>query len=478
MKPAKFYGRRTKIVCTLGPATGSTAMVERLLRAGMNIARLNLAHGTYREHIRYIQTVRKLAQRLSIPVAILMDFPGSKNRTGMLRGGSAMLKRGAEIVLTTKPVEGDEKRVPVKLTTFPQEVKVGDTVLLDDGALQLKVQDIGKTEVRCKVIVGGLLTPGRGIVVPGMRDSGPFITDHLCKHLAFAVQQQPDYIALSFVSSEEDIGQVRVILQEKGCEIPIIAKIERGQAVARFDKILAASDGIMVARGDLGVDIPLQRIPLVQKGIIRKCNQAAKPVITATQMLESMVTSVRPTRAEVTDVANAIFDGTDAVMLSAETSVGNYPAEAVRMMAKIVHETESKLPYENLLVERGTWLELQTDELISYNACHTASRLGAAAIVAFTKSGSTAQRVSKYRPRMPILAITSSELICRRLLLYWGVQGLQITKPSSVGELFTIAARLSKDLGLAKSGDLIIITGGIPIGVAGTTNLLKVEQIP
>lgn len=443
----------------------------------MNIARLNLSHGTYREHTRYIQTVRKLAQRLSIPVAILMDFPGPKNRTGSLRDGSVTLKRNATVVLTTKQIEGDEKKVPVKLITFPQNVAVGDTVLVDDGAIELKVQDIGETEVTCKVIVGGRLTPNRGIVVPGMRDAGHFITDELQEHIDFAVQQQPDYIALSFVRSEDDIAQTRAILLQKGCKIPIIAKIERGQAIAGFDKILVASDAIMVARGDLGVDIPLQRIPLVQKETIRKCNQTAKPVITATQMLESMVTSARPTRAEVTDVANAIFDGTDAVMLSAETSVGNYPVKAVRMMSKIAYEAESKLPYESLLVERGTWLEPQTDELISYNACHTASRLGAAAIVAFTQSGSTARRVSKYRPRMPILAITSSELVYRRLLLCWGVQGVQIAKPSSVDELFAIAARLSKELRLAKPGDLVVVTGGIPIGVPGTTNLLKVEKV-
>ena len=343
--------------------------------------------------------------------------------------------------------------------------------------MQLRVQDISAIEVRCKVVVGGLLIPGRGIAVPGMRASGSFVTEQLREHLTFAVKQEPDYIALSFVSGPEDISQIRAILQEKGCDIPIIAKIERGQALDNFDGILAASDSIMVARGDLGVDIPLQRIPIVQKEIIMKCNQAGKPVITATQMLESMVASARPTRAEVTDVANAIFDGTDAVMLSAETSIGKYPVEAVRMMAQIALETDGRLPYENLLIERSTWFEPQTDELISYNACYTASRLGAAAIVAFTQSGSTAQRVSKYRPRMPILATTPSKRVGGRLLLCWGVQTVQTAESSSVGELFATAARLAKDLRLAKSGDLIVITGGIPIGVHGTTNLLKVEKV-
>ncbi len=310
-----------------------------------------------------------------------------------------------------------------------------------------------------------------------MRISAPFVTEELRKHLAFAVEQQTDYIALSFVRSPEDIEQTRDILREMKSDIPIVAKIEQGQAVANFDRILAVSDAIMVARGDLGVDIPLERVPLVQKEIISKCNRAGKPVITATQMLESMVRSVRPTRAEVTDVANAIFDGTDAIMLSAETSIGQHPVRAVRTMARIARETERQLPYEHLLLERGAWIEPQTDELISYNACYTAHRLGAAVIVASTQSGSTARRVSKYRPRMPILAVTSSELVSRRLLLCWGIKVCQVNAQSSVDELFATGARLSKDLGLARPGDLIVITGGIPIGIRGTTNLLKVEKV-
>jgi pyruvate kinase len=266
-------------------------------------------------------------------------------------------------------------------------------------------------------------------------------------------------------------------LHENDADIPIIAKIERGVAVDKFDSILVASDGIMVARGDLGVDIPLERVPLVQKEIIKKCNRAGKSVITATQMLESMVNAPRPTRAEVTDVANAIFDGTDAVMLSAETSIGKYPVQAVRMMAKIAREAEYKLPYEQILSERARWLEQKTDELISYSAYYTAQSLGAVALVAFTQSGSTAGRVSKYRPRMPVLAITIDAMVVGRLILRWGVYPFQIAGASSVDELFSTAARLSKELGMAKTGDLIVITGGIPVGVAGSTNLLKVEKV-
>ena len=477
MKRSSFLGRRTKIVCTIGPASSSAAVMEQLIKAGMNVARFNLSHGTYTEHTRNIQTVRKLSHRLAIPVAILIDLPGPKYRTGRLKGGQATLKKGAQLTLTTRPVEGNASLVPVNLPSLARDIKVGDTVLLDDGVMQLKVLEGQGTEVRCKVMVGGILTEGRGLVVPGMHISASFVTDALRQQILFAVRQHADYLALSFVSSAEDVTSVRAILHENDADIPIIAKIERGVAVDKFDSILLASEGIMVARGDLGVDIPLEEVPLVQKEIIRKCNQEGKPVITATQMLESMVNAPRPTRAEVTDVANAIFDGTDAIMLSEETSTGKYPVQAVKMMGKIAREVEAKLPYEQMLAERGKWMEQETDELISYSACHTAQSLDAAALVAFTQSGSTARRASKYRPRMPILAITTDGVVVGRLMLCWGVYPLEITGPSSVEELFATGARLSKELGLAKPGDLVVITGGIPLGVAGSTNLLKVERV-
>ena len=477
MKRSNLFGRRTKIVCTLGPATSSATIMEQLIKAGMNVARFNLSHGTYREHARHIQTVKKLSHRLAIPVAILMDLPGPKYRTGKLKDGQAKLKKGSQVILTTRQVKGDDGVIPINPPTLLQDIKVGDTVLLDDGAMQLKVLERQDTEVRCKVVVGGILTERRGLVVPGMRTFAPFITDALRECILFAIRQRTDYLALSFVSNAKDITSVRAILHDNDADIPIIAKIERGVAVDKFDSILATSEGIMVARGDLGVDIPLEKVPLVQKEIIKKCNQAGKPVITATQMMESMMNVPRPTRAEVTDVANAIFDGTDAIMLSAETSIGKYPIQAVKMMAKIAQEAEDRLPYERILSERGRLLEQKTDELISYNACHTAQSLGAVALVAFTQSGSTAGRVSKCRPRMPILAITPDAVVAKRLVLRWGVYPFQIAKASSVDELFTTAAKLSKELGLAKPGDLVVITGGIPIGVTGSTNLLKVEKV-
>ncbi len=468
---------RTRIVCTVGPASSSSTGIEQLVTAGMDVARLNLSHGTPQEHAEHIQTIRSVGRRLGANVSILMDLPGPKYRTGKLQGGRALLRKGSTVVLTPQQAPGDESRVPVNLPHLARAVEVGDTILLDDGAMQLKVQRKSDAGVTCRVLVGGLLTEGRGVVVPGMLTMGPFVTDSLREHLLFGIREKPDYLALSFVSSPDDVTAVRELLRENGVAIPIISKIERGVAVRRFDSILAVSDGIMVARGDLGVDIPLERVPMVQKEIIYKCNRAGKPVITATQMLESMKDSPRPTRAEVTDVANAIFDGTDATMLSAETSIGKYPVQSVNIMVRIAREAERKLPYEQLLLERGRRLEQETDELISYSACRTAYSLGARAIVAFTRSGSTAARVSKYRPQMPILAITSDEAVYRRLRLHWGVHPVHIGEQASIDELFATGARLTKELGLARAGDCIVITGGVPIGVAGTTNLLKVEKV-
>jgi len=477
MKQTRLYGRRTKIVCTIGPATSSTAVIEKLIRAGMNVARLNLSHGKPTEHAHFVQTLRNLSQRLGVEIAILIDLPGPKYRTGKLKGDRAILKKGAQLVLTTQQIEGDADRVSVNLPNLPKDVKAGDTVLLADGAMRLKVRQIDGNEVKCLVTVGGILTEGRGLVVPGMRTSGPFVTEDLREKLLFAITQQPDYVALSFVTSAQDITDVRIILRENNVDIPIVAKIERGEAVRNFSSILAISDGVMVARGDLGVDIPLEKVPLVQKEIIKKCNRAGKPVITATEMLESMVKSMRPTRAETTDVANAIFDGTDATMLSEETSIGEHPLEAVKMMDRIARETEKKLPYELALSEKRAWFEQKTEELISYNACLTAHSLEARAIVAFTESGSTAARVSKYRPRMNILAMTPDEVICQRLVLYWGVLPIHVITPSSISDLFREASEVSRKMGMAKTGDLVVVTGGIPLGEKGTTNLLKVETI-
>ena len=476
MPQTRTRWRRTKIVCTIGPATSSEAAIRKLVQAGMDVARLNLSHGTLDEHARYVQIVRSVSSKLGIEVAILMDLPGPKYRIGRLKDGGVELRRGSRITLTDKDVEGTATLLPVTLPNLSEGISVGKTILLDDGALQAKVVGLSGTDVLARVTVGGTLQEGKGVVVPGAPITTPFMTDNLRDLLGFATAQRPDYIALSFVTRTQDIAETRNILKESGADIPLIAKIERREALKAFDGILEASDAIMVARGDLGVEIPLERVPLAQKEMIRKCNRAGKPVITATEMLQSMVSSPRPIRAETSDVANAIFDGSDAVMLSAETSIGKYPLQAVSMMDRIARETEKDLPYDLWLSERRTWARLSTEELIAYNACVTAESLGARAVVAFTQSGSTAGRVSKYKPRPTILAVTPAD-ICGRLVLHWGVYPYRRQVPGSTSGLFDTASSLARDVGLANRGDLIVVTGGIPLGQAGSTNMLKVETI-
>jgi pyruvate kinase len=477
MSGGRTYQPRAKIICTIGPATAGVTVLGRLVRAGMNVARLNLSHGTFSEHEAYIRRVREAAKAAGRPVAVLIDLPGPKYRIGRLAGGQVTLRRGQLVRLTGEDVTGDRSLLPVTLPSLSKGVRPHDTVILDDGTIILRVRAVEGDTVVCRVMVGGVLIQGRGLVVPGMKTAVPFMTDRLRECLDFAVTQQPDYLALSFVTSADDIAGVRAALREHGADMPVIAKIERTEAVSNFPKILDAADGIMVARGDLGVEMPLERVPLIQKDLIRACNRAGKPVITATEMLESMINEARPTRAEATDVANAIFDGTDAIMLSAETSIGKYPVVAVRTMARIARAAERKLRYDDMLAERRQWLCPETDEVISFNTCQTAYSLNAACIVAFTQSGSTARRISKYRPSVPIVALTPDPAVLGQLLLYWGVRPQIVSEPGLVGEAFRVAARTALDLGLARPGDDVIISAGIPIGEAGTTNLLKVERV-
>ncbi|MFC1998243.1 pyruvate kinase [Chloroflexota bacterium] len=477
MKYGKFSKRRTKIVCTLGPATNKASVIDRLIRAGMDIARINLSHGSQKEHSKNVVAVRRLSQKLKRNVALLIDVPGPKYRLGTLENGSVTLKKGAKVLLNQTQPLGNNEVLPVKLPYPITDIKKNARILLADGALELKVSGKNDADVICRVSAGGTIRTGAGFVVIGKATSKSFIDNTIRDHILFAISQKPDYLALSYVSNVDDIVEVKAILTENNANIPLIIKIERAQAIKNLDAILKISDGIMVARGDLGVELPLEMVPLVQKDIISKCNRLGIPVITATEMLESMVTSSRPTRAETTDVANAIFDGTDATMLSSETSIGSHPVTVVKMMAKIALQTEKKLPYTQMLDDRNSRLKKETGELISYNACHTAHTLGAAAIVAFTKSGSTAGRVSKYRPKTPILALTPSQTSARRLVLYWGVHTVNTESVTSVDQLFAMGANVVKDLGLGNAGDLVVITAGIPIGEAGSTNLLKVETI-
>jgi pyruvate kinase len=469
--------RRTKIVCTIGPATHSVPMIEGLLDAGMDVARINFSHGTHREHAKYINILRGVAKRKGLPLAIMQDLPGPKDRTGKIQKGGALLKEGGEIVLTTRELLGSEKIVSVDWIDLPGMVKPGDAVFLDDGTMRLEVLSVKGEDIRCRIITGGKLGDEKGVNVPSSSLCGSCVTEDDWGHLDFGIKHNVDFVALSFVSNAEDIIKVRQYLQKRNVAPMLIAKIERREALDKLDAILDASDGIMVARGDLGVEIPIQKVPIAQKQIINKCNLLGKPVIVATQMLESMVESPRPTRAEVTDVANAIFDGADAVMLSAETAIGQYPREAVAMMAQVAIETEAALPYDDILLNKGRYIQQQTDDAISYAACHIAHQLKAAAIIAFTFSGSTARRVSRYRPGMPILAITPNLLIRRQLALSWGVRAFKVRSTTRMADFFSQGAMIARESGIAHEGDLVVITGGMPAGIKGSTNLLKVHKV-
>ncbi len=469
--------RKTKLVCTIGPASSSSLMIEKMVRAGMSVARLNFSYGTQEEHAEVIRTIRQVSTALDIPVAILVDLLGPKLRTGRLEKQEVYLKEDDDFSLTSEQVLGDEHRVSVGFPAFFNAIKVGDTIFLNDGAIRLKVLSTTKSEAKCKVIVGGPLTANKGINVPGVELNVPSVTSEDLKHLAFGVAQGVDFVAVSFVRSATDIAGIRQLLQEKRANVPLIAKIERREAVNDIERIITEADGIMVARGDLGIEIPLRKVPIVQKEIIRRCNQVGKPVIVATQMLESMVDAPRPTRAEVSDVANAIFDGADAVMLSGETAIGKYPVRTVKTMANIVAETEKVLPYERALLEKSEQIIAQTDDAISYAACHMSQRLGAKCIVAYTTSGSTALRVSKYRPKVPIIAITPNDNVVRRLVLSWGIEPHLATEPANVDTMFEEAAKLASRIGIVKKGELIVITAGIPMGVPGSTNVVKVHRV-
>ncbi len=469
--------RKTKIVCTIGPASGSDQMIKKLALAGMNVARLNFSHGTYEQHLSHIEAIRKVSSKLSLPLAILQDLPGPKIRIGELKKETVWLKEDNDFTLTSKQVVGDEHIAPVSLASLPKDVNPGNIIFLNDGAIKLEVVSTTDSEVRCKVVVGGILAPRRGVNIPGVRLNVPSITDEDLSHLLFGLEHGVDFVALSFVREAGDVRQIRQFLQAKGADVPLIAKIEKHEAADNIDEIIAEADGIMVARGDLGVEIPLKRVPLVQKEIISKCNRVGKPVIVATQMLQSMVHSPYPTRAEVSDVANAILDGTDAVMLSGETAIGKYPEETTLMMRQIAIETEMALPYHRILSEKTETVIPQTDDAISYAACHIAEQLGAVGIIAYTSSGSTAQRVAKYRPKAPILAIAPKDSVRKKLALYWGVYPYQVPEYASIEEMFEQGAQLAVKLGLARRGDLVVVTAGVPLKVPGSTNMLKVQKI-
>ena len=469
--------RRTKIVCTIGPATRSSKIIEELIKRGMDVARLNFSHGTYEEHSLTVQYVRKASLKLGRPVALLQDLAGPKIRVGLIQKGSVILKEGSTFVLTNRNVPGNEREVSITYSLLPQRVKEGETILLADGSLELKVEKTTYTDIKCRVIRGGELSSQKGINLPTSSFDIPSFTEKDYKDLLFGIEHNVDFIGISFVKKAEDILRVRKILKEKEVEISLIAKIEKREALNNIEKIIEAADGIMVARGELGVEVPIQEVPLIQKKIIKKCNLVGKPVITATQMLESMIENSRPTRAEVTDIANAIFDGTDAIMLSAETAIGKYPLESVRIMDKIAIKTEEALNYKKILKERALSVEPTTPDAISHATCQVAQDLGAKAIITFTFSGSTARRVARYRPRVPIIAASPNRKTIRRLALSWGVYPLQSPDLKNTDEMISKSKEIALKTGMVQQGDKIVITAGVPFGIPGTTNLLKVETV-
>lgn len=470
--------RRTKIVCTIGPASSSYELIESLIKKGMDVARLNFSHGSYEEYSLVAEYIHQASSKLGKPVAILQDLGGPKIRTGLIQKEPVILKEGSIFTLTTRNIPGNEKEVSITYSSLPQKVKKGQTILLADGSLELRVEDITSTDIKCRVVTGGQLTSHKGINLPDSSPEISALTEKDQKDLLFGIEHKFDFIGISFVREAEDILRVRKILKEKRAEeISLIAKIEKREALKNIDDIIRVADGIMVARGDLGVEIPLQQVPLVQKEIIKKCNLLGKPVITATQMLESMIENPRPTRAEVTDIANAIFDGTDAIMLSEETAIGEYPLEAVTIMDKIAVETEKALDYEKTLEERALSVKPTIPDAISHATCQVAQDLKVAAIVTFTFSGSTARMVARYRPRVPIIARSPKKSTVRKLTLSWGVYPLQSPEIKDTDDMIRKAKRTALKTGLVKRGDKIVITAGIPFGIAGTTNLIKVETV-
>ena len=470
--------RRAKIVCTIGPSSESPELLERLVGEGMDVARLNFSHGTHAEHAQNIAAVRSISRRLGRPVAVLQDLAGIKLRIGEIAGGPVRVETGSRITLTNRPVPGDAREISVAWPDLPRSVRVGDTLLLADGDLQLEALETTPTDIVCRVVAGGMLSSNKGINLPRRSIDAPSLTEKDMRDLEFGVAQGVDMVALSFVRSAENVRDASRFLQERRAAVPLIAKIEKHEALRNIDEIVAAADGIMVARGDLGVETPLQHVPLLQKMLIAKSNRAGKPVITATQMLRSMVDSPRPTRAEVADVANAILDGTDAVMLSEETASGHFPVESLAMMVRIAEDAETAFPFDTWSARIAEAAGVQSlPEAVADAACTLADDIGAAAIIACTQTGAAARLLARHRPRRPILALTPLEETYRRLALVWGVVPVRIETPASTDEMMNRIPAIALSTGLVVPGDRIVITAGVLMGVSGSTNSIKAGVI-
>jgi pyruvate kinase len=464
--------KRTKIIATIGPASSSPAIIARLIRAGMDAARVNFSHGERSDHLNRIGLIRRQAARAGKHVAVIQDLQGPKLRVGAMDGDEVTLRRGDVVLLTTKKIVGTSSVISVNYPRLGKDLKVGDRILLDDGKLELRVVQKKSNGLRCKIVRGGVLKSRKGVNLPGARLSLPSLSAKDKDDLRFGIEQGVNYVALSFVRTAADIENTRRFIHKAGADIPIIAKIEKPEAIHNLAEIVQAADGVMVARGDLGVEMSPEQVPLLQKRIIHLCNQVEKPVITATQMLESMIENLQPTRAEASDVANAILDGTDCVMLSGETAVGKYPVQAVEVMARIAAQAETSLapvPPDRHISGLA--------ESVAHAACRAAEEQKVRAIVTFTQSGSTALLVSKHRPRMSIIAATPHEHVGRKLSLYWGVTPVIVKTGRTTDDMIAAVEAAMLRQRLVKPRDLIVITAGVPIGVAGSTNLMKIHRV-
>ena len=469
--------RKTKIVCTMGPNLFEKHLIAPLMKAGMNVARFNFSHGTYETHQHYYDEVCRIRDELGLPVATMLDTKGPEIRVRSFKNGRVTLQNGQLFTLTTDEVEGDEARVSITYKELPQDIAVGSSILIDDGLIGMQVERIDGADIVCRVLNGGVVSNNKGVNIPNAHLSMPFISEKDHQDILFAIKNGYDFIAASFTRCADDIMQIRHILQENNCHtINIIAKIENMEGVENIDEILRVVDGVMVARGDLGVEVPLEDVPSLQKKLIQRGIAAGKPVITATQMLDSMIKNPRPTRAEATDVANAIYDGTSAIMLSGETAVGAYPVEAVETMVRIALRAEADMDYIRRF-SRDTSASTDVTNAISHATVTSAHDLNASAIITVTKSGSTARILSRYRPACVIVGCTTEKHVWRQLALSWGTVPLMIAEESNTDDLFEHAVDAAVQNGLVHDGELVVLTAGVPLGISGTTNLMKVHVV-
>ena len=468
--------RKTKIVCTLGPSTDKGDVLRQLMQEGMNVARFNFSHGSHEEQKARLDKLVALREELDLPVAALLDTKGPEIRLKELKGGKAELKEGQLFTLALGDFVGDASRVAITYEDLHNDVKAGDRILIDDGLIEMKVVRLDGTDIVCEVINGGMISNKKGVNVPNVELSMPFISETDYSDIVFGIKNGFDFIAASFTRTADDILQIRKILEEHDCKsVNIIAKIENKQGVDNIDDIIRVSDGIMVARGDMGVEIPMEDVPVIQKVLIEKVYKAGKQVITATQMLDSMMKHPRPTRAEATDVANAVYDGTSAIMLSGETAAGDYPVEALQTMVKIATRTEQDINYTSRLKKRGILINPDITNAIAHATCTTAMDLNASAIITVSNSGRTARMVSKYRPTCPIIGCSVNKDVCRKMSLSWGVTPLLVELKHNSDELFDHAVDKAEEMGLIKQGEIVVLTAGVPLGISGTTNMIKVH---